>query len=1450
MDSQRPGCPIEYFNIPVPASDPVFRQEGNKHAEMPFRRTRYDLNSGHSPNNPRKQLSEITPFLDGQLIYGPNKAWTDAIREFRGGRLRGTNPNEVMMDFPADNSIKLPFENPPPPRDHVLKPVSRFYTLGNPRGHENPMLLTLGIVWFRWHNHQARSVLREHPSWDPVADDEKIFLIARKRVIAQYQKIAFYDWLPTWLSVNVNQQTENFWQSYPYKGYDSTLIPSISHEFQAAAMRFGHTLIPAGIWRRDGDCNYIRYELPGEFRQVSAIRLCNTFWNSRDFVEADMTSILRGMASTIAEREDSLLVPDISESVFGPLEFSRRDLAALNIQRGRDHGIADYNTVRIAYGLKEKKSWEAINPSYNKEEIKRLKTLYGNTTRPDDVDLFTGGLLETTPDGPGELFRTILLEQFLRIRNSDRFWFENKQTSKLTDSEMYDINTTTLYDIITSVTLVQLGDVQRDVFLFRSSDRVNCNEQPKQLDPEKSYKGIPIFESCTSLQTYDFFSGSEGAFALTYFFITLFILVTFGVMILLTRRRQKVKYMALKNAAYKHVKISDLTKFSVIEWVNPDEPVRFRVVQLDQKEMRINMYDQSGALVRLINVKAMAGSGVDRVEVHYSSDQNEDLIAVKIPSEYDLVLRFETHDERSRFSNLMDQLFLAISIATQSRSLVENYILRNCKTKKMRQEQLDKFFRIIFMQTLEDVSTNTIDENEFGYANLPQTCLTITEFAEVFGMKPDSLFVQQMFLLADADRSGLVSFREFMNVFLLLSSDDVDQRVQFLFNMYQKEGKLKLDDVHQMTRSLLELSDSNVNDRKVSEFVASVYEIAGIKHGDQLTLENFKKVFRYDEYRKTVERTSLALEDTGLGLPTVRPYQKSHKLAAKQSTFVRAYSIGRYRRPTLRRQISATAHDTILHTTTGTVHIAELKHPRSAAEEKLLKVVRFLETYRLQVFWMTIYSLVLCGLFLIRVYYFSVQSEHTGIRGIAGYGIACTRAAATAMSFTYSTLLLTMCRNSITRLRETFLNILIPFDSLHSMHKVSAFLALFFTGVHSIGHAFNFYHISTQPTSDIFCFFKEYFLPTHELASFQFWLFKTVTGLSGLILCSLVIVMYVFALPYARRYLFDAFWRTHKLYIIIYGLILVHGSRQMVEEMSFHCFLLGPLTWYILDSLVSISRMKIHLRVLKAEILPSDVIALTIKKPPGFQHKSGQWVRMSCEALGKHEFHPFTLSSAPHERCLSLHIRAVGPWTKNIRETFDPNRNTSYPKIYLDGPFGEGHQDWYRYDLSVLIGGGIGVTPFASILKDIVHKSAMNVPFACKKIYFLWVTRTQKQFEWMTDIIREVEDRDSKDLVEVHIFVTQFKKKYDLRTSMLYLCERHFQKVADKSIFTGLRATTHFGRPRFQDFLASLSHEHRTVRRLGVFSCGPHPLTLAVEKACKELNKFESPTYYHRFENF
>lgn len=111
------------------------------------------------------------------------------------------------------------------------------------------------------------------------------------------------------------------------------------------------------------------------------------------------------------------------------MDFSRRDLAALNIMRGRDNGLPDYNTVRRAFGLGPVTNWTEINPELYALKpgiFRNLSDAYGG--RIDNIDLYVGGMLESSPSEgrPGPLFRKIIKEQFERIRDSDRFWFENE----------------------------------------------------------------------------------------------------------------------------------------------------------------------------------------------------------------------------------------------------------------------------------------------------------------------------------------------------------------------------------------------------------------------------------------------------------------------------------------------------------------------------------------------------------------------------------------------------------------------------------------------------------------------------------------------------------------------------------------------------------------------------------------------------------------------------------------------------------------------------------------------------------------------------------------------------------------------------------------------------------------------------------------------------------------
>eukprot|EP00181_Compsopogon_caeruleus_P004607 CAMPEP_0184686720 /NCGR_PEP_ID=MMETSP0312-20130426/23740_1 /TAXON_ID=31354 /ORGANISM="Compsopogon coeruleus, Strain SAG 36.94" /LENGTH=346 /DNA_ID=CAMNT_0027142135 /DNA_START=327 /DNA_END=1364 /DNA_ORIENTATION=+ len=301
LDAQRGANPPEYFNIKNPKGDPLYDPEAAGGKVIPLLRTRYSVDTGNSPGVPRIQLNEITPWIDGGLTYGFAKAWSDALRAFdskRPGRLRCLQNDDGTenCEFPSQNMIWLPFVNPPTPKEHDLKPVSRFWMIGNPRGNENPALLSMGIMWFRFHNFHADRIAGKHPDWS----DERVYSVARQYVIAVHQHVIMYNWLPRFLGLPDFNMT-------PYTGYDSSTFPGVAKEFQSAAMRFGHTMIVPGMYRRDPRaCAFPNTtdqsgSVTGGYR---AVRTCNSYFNPQEpHIEAGSAShVIFGLASQGAER--------------------------------------------------------------------------------------------------------------------------------------------------------------------------------------------------------------------------------------------------------------------------------------------------------------------------------------------------------------------------------------------------------------------------------------------------------------------------------------------------------------------------------------------------------------------------------------------------------------------------------------------------------------------------------------------------------------------------------------------------------------------------------------------------------------------------------------------------------------------------------------------------------------------------------------------------------------------------------------------------------------------------------------------------------------------------------------------------------------------------------------------------------------------------------------------
>ncbi|XP_054572254.1 dual oxidase 1 [Eptesicus fuscus] len=1440
VSTERPGCPAEFLNIRVPPGDPVFDPDQRGDVVLPFQRSRWDPKTGQSPSNPRDLTNEVTGWLDGSAIYGSSHSWSDALRSFSGGQLAsGTDPA-----FPRDAQEPLLMWSAPDPATGQRGPRG-LYAFGAERGNREPFLQALGLLWFRYHNLCAQRLAREHPRWG----DEELFQHARKRVIATYQNIALYEWLPSFLQTTPPE----------YTGYRPFLDPSISPEFLAASEQFLSTMVPPGVYMRNASCHFQR--VINRNSSVSrALRVCNSYW-SREHPNLqraeDVDALLLGMASQIAEQEDHVVVEDVRDFWPGPLKYSRTDYLASSLQRGRDLGLPSYTKAREALGLPPITRWQDINPALSRSHgtvLEATAALYNQDLSL--LELLPGGLLESHGN-PGPLFSTIVLDQFVRLRDGDRYWFENTRNGLFSEEEIAEIRNTSLWDVLVAVTNVDPSALQPNVFFWHVGDP--C-PQPGQLSTE----GLP---ACVPPVMRDYFKGSGFGFGITIGTLCCFPLVSLLVAWIVARLRRR-NFKKLQGQDCKSIKSEKFVEgVEALEWQGRKEPCRPVLVHLQPGQVRV--LDCRLSVLRIIQLRPL-----QKVNLILSNNRGRRTLLLKIPKEYDLVLLFNLEEERQA---LVENLRVALKesgLSFQEWEMREQELMRAAVTREQRSHLLETFFRHLFSQVLDidqaDAGTLPLDSSQKVQEAL--TCeLSRVEFAESLGLKPQDMFVESMFSLADKDGNGYLSFREFLDILVVFMKGSPEEKSRLMFRMYDfdENGLISKDEFIRMLRSFIEISNNCLSKAQLAEVVESMFRESGFQDKEELTWEDFHFMLR--DHDSELRFTQLCVR--GVEVPEVikdlcrrASYISQDKLCPSPRVSARSSrsDVEVERTPQrlpcpmdtdppqeVRRRFGkkVTLFQPLLVT-----EARRQKFQRSRRHQTVQQFKRFIENYRRHIGCVAVFYAVAAGLFLERAYYYAFASPPSGIAQTTFVGIILSRGTAASISFMFSYILLTMCRNLITFLRETFLNRYVPFDAAVDFHRLIASTAIVLTVLHSAGHVVNVYLFSISPLSILSCLFPGLF---HDDGSefpqkYYWWFFQTVPGLTGVIMLLVLAIMYVFASHHFRRCSFRGFWLTHHLYILLYILLIIHGSFALIQLPRFHIFFLVPALIYGGDKLVSLSRKKVEISVVKAELLPSGVTHLQFQRPQGFEYKSGQWVRIACLALGTTEYHPFTLTSAPHEDTLSLHIRAAGPWTTRLREIYSPLTNSSarYPKLYLDGPFGEGHQEWHKFEVSVLVGGGIGVTPFASILKDLVFKSSVSYQVFCKKIYFIWVTRTQRQFEWLADIIREVEENDHQDLVSVHIYITQLAEKFDLRTTMLYICERHFQKVLNRSLFTGLRSVTHFGRPPFEAFFNSLQEVHPQVRKIGVFSCGPPGMTKNVEKACQLINRQDRTHFSHHYENF
>ena len=445
--------------IRIADRDPIFGKGTERNGGcLPFSRS---LAACPDPKEPlvnggiraREQINVLTSFIDGSMVYGSDDELAKSIRKNESGLLTegfaqpGKKP-ELPRIAVGDNFR----EDGEPLIGCPVPGTTGCFLAGEFRVNEQIVLSVMHTLWFREHNRIARELARINPHW--AQDDERLYQEARRIVGAIIQKITYLDYLPRILG----QQVFNIVIG-DYQGYDPRINPGVTNAFATAAYRYGHTLIRPFFDR-----------LGSNYQNLAAgpLSLLNAFYNPDQFrLSFGTDPLLRGLVTQRARRVDEFLSSALTNNLFR----EQLDLASLNIQRGRDHGIPPYITwQRFCQSVFPDLGFATFE---NTLTLVRFLQIYGSA---DTIDLWIGGLAEDRLPGSllGPTFACLFGITFANVRDGDRLYYSRPGVFE--PAQLASIQQHTFASVICDNS-DDIRTIQRDV--FRTGRRVPCSRIPR-----------------------------------------------------------------------------------------------------------------------------------------------------------------------------------------------------------------------------------------------------------------------------------------------------------------------------------------------------------------------------------------------------------------------------------------------------------------------------------------------------------------------------------------------------------------------------------------------------------------------------------------------------------------------------------------------------------------------------------------------------------------------------------------------------------------------------------------------------------------------------------------------------------------------------------------------------------------------------------------------------------
>ncbi|KAK1170717.1 thyroid peroxidase [Acipenser oxyrinchus oxyrinchus] len=452
------------FPIKIPPNDTF----STKKDCLPFYRSSPACGTGEqvvlfetlTVSNQRQQINALTSFIDGSTVYGSTPALENELRNLTSeeGLLN------VNTRFSDNGREFLPFvaQVPSPCAQDLGDPDGvriECFLAGDSRSNEVISLSALHTLWVREHNRIARTLKKLNTHWSA----ETAYQEARKIVGALHQIITMRDYVPKIIGISAFHHYIG-----PYGGYDPSINPTVSNVFSTAAFRFGHATIPPVLQR-------LHHKFQ-EHKNLSSLSLHEAFFSPwRLIKEGGLDPVIRGLLSKPATllTPDHIMSKELTEKLFVLSNPGALDLASLNLQRGRDHGLPGYNDWREFCGLHRLETQASLSTVIT--DLNLVQKIIDAYSHPNNIDVWLGGLVEDTVPGArtGPLFACLIGKQMKNLRDGDRFWWESDNI--FTESQRNELAKHSLSHVICDNSGVT--EVQTDVFKLGQypQDFVSCN---------------------------------------------------------------------------------------------------------------------------------------------------------------------------------------------------------------------------------------------------------------------------------------------------------------------------------------------------------------------------------------------------------------------------------------------------------------------------------------------------------------------------------------------------------------------------------------------------------------------------------------------------------------------------------------------------------------------------------------------------------------------------------------------------------------------------------------------------------------------------------------------------------------------------------------------------------------------------------------------------------------